>query len=430
MVGIRAMIQTVLCLAALCGGALATPVFQAIDITTPTGSSAVQSTPAAGVTPPGNGFPINAIDGNLGNFTHTSALDPNPSWTGTLGRDETFNTILVYNRGGGCCPERLSDITVSVLDSMDVPVFTSAVLNPANVLASPYILTVDLGSAVTGRKIVVARDGASLVGAQGILSIGEVRIGNMTDADLPLGTNLTQARIATMTVAQAPTVASPPGGGVASNGVDGNFGNFTHTSANVNVNHTWRVDFGEEMRLEKVALFNRSSCCGERLRNITVSVLDEGGTTVFTSEVLNPENVLGFIGTNQPGLSVDLVALNGGNPIVGKTVVVTRTPSATGPTPDDQSVLSLGEVEVTGGSAGMSAPFVITSFSTGPGEASVSLTWNSKPGKTYAIDRGTDLAGWAEVNDNVLSDGASTTEIISGPPSNLPAEYYRVRELP
>ena len=44
------------------------------------------------------------------------------------------------------------------------------------------------------------------------------------------------------------------------------------------------------------------------------------------------------------------MALNGGNPVVGQTVIVTRTPDPGGTTVDDQSVLSLGEVTILGSS--------------------------------------------------------------------------------
>ncbi len=50
---------------------------------------------------------------------------------------------------------------------------------------------------------------------------------------------------------------------------------YRKVNAEVNVAHTWQVDFGEVMRLESVSLFKWTSCCGERLRDITVSVLDE-----------------------------------------------------------------------------------------------------------------------------------------------------------
>jgi hypothetical protein len=79
-----------------------------------------------------------AIDGNLNNFTHTDPADPAPTWTLTLPSDTQIGSILLSNRTD-CCGERLSNITVRVFSDAagTVPVFTSAVLNPNNVLNSP-----------------------------------------------------------------------------------------------------------------------------------------------------------------------------------------------------------------------------------------------------------------------------------------------------
>ena len=332
---------------AACTLASATLVFVPIDITSGTGSSATQSTPTTG-TPPGSGFADRAINGNLGDFTHTNPGDPSPNLTVDLGRDETFNRVIVHNRDD-CCGDRLSDITLSLSDSGANNIYTSTVANPGNSLGSPAFLTFDLPSSLTARSINVARAGGTGA-APGVLSIGEIQVGALSDVSLPLGTNLTAANIVAMTTAQTPTSASPPGGGFAGNAVDGNLGNFTHTNANLTVNHTWLVDFGEIMLLEEVELLNRSNCCGERLRDIEVSVLDENGVPVLTSGLLNEDNALGFSGTGQGGLSVDLAALNGGQPVAGQSVLVTRFPDLDGSEPNDQSVLSLGEVIVTGGS--------------------------------------------------------------------------------
>jgi len=335
---------TFLSIATLTSGASATLTFAPIDITIGSGSTATQSTDFnASLTAD------LALDGNTGNFTHTASGDTAPTWTGNFNRTETFNQVVLHNRDS-CCQDRFSNVTVQVLDGGGGVLFTSGVLNAGNSLGSPPSITVNLPSAISGNQIRVTRDPSNTIGGGNFLSIGEVQIGQINDVFLPLGTNLTQASIIGMSVAQSPTSASPPGNGFASNAVDGNLGNFTHTNANVNVDHTWQVDFGEEMLIENVSLFNRSGCCGERLRDITISVLDGGGSTVFSSGTLNPGNSLGFSGTNQGGLAFDFTTLNGGNPVQGQTVLVTRTPDAVGPNLDDRSVLALGEVTVIGGS--------------------------------------------------------------------------------
>jgi hypothetical protein len=195
--------------------ASATGILAPIDITTGTATQSTSHTA---------GPPERGIDGNLGNFTHTLANDPNPSWTVTLAQDETLNQIVVYNRGGGCCPERLADITVQIFDATLTEVYNSGVLNVANALGSPPSITLSLPAAVTGRSITVSRDPASPV-APGVLAIGELRIGMVTDTVLPAGSNLTQSAISNLSVSQSTTSSTiyPP-----TNAIDGDLGNFTN----------------------------------------------------------------------------------------------------------------------------------------------------------------------------------------------------------
>ena len=146
------------------------------------------------------------------------------------------------------------------------------------------------------------------------------------------------------------TQSSTLQGFFAANGNDGNNGNFTHTQAGEDLPAWWQVDLGEELILEQVILHNRDDCCQSRLRDITVEVLDASSSVVFTSQLLNPEN----IDAGPATIELDLVALNGGSAVLGQTVRVTRTPdpdlSGTGGSgnADEADVLSLGEVEVFG----------------------------------------------------------------------------------
>lgn len=144
--------------------------------------------------------------------------------------------------------------------------------------------------------------------------------------------------------------SSTASGGVGDAAVNGDYGDFTHTASGDNLPSYWQVDLGESFVLEEVTLFNRTSCCGSRLRDITVEIFDTDQNVVFTSTLLNPENAL-----NSPNqLELDLVALNSGSPVIGRTVRVTRTPdpdlSGTGGqgNNDEADVLSLAEVEVMG----------------------------------------------------------------------------------
>ena len=87
-----------------------------------------------------------------------------------------------------------------------------------------------------------------------------------------------------------------------------------------------------------------------------------------------------------------------------------------------------------GGSSG--AGFGITGIAVNEDRTSASLTWRSKPNRTYAIDLSYDLAApWQELDDGVPSEGPETTASVptfaGAEPDPLPARvFYRVRQLP
>jgi len=109
----------------------------------------------------------------------------------------------------------------------------------------------------------------------------------------------------------------------AQNGIDGSLGDFTHTCT-ADTTPWWKVTLPEDVAMHMIVVYNRTSCCGSRLRDITVSVLDAAEQAVFTSALLNPENT-GYSYPNGPArLTVDLVAETGG-PVTGRIVRVART---------------------------------------------------------------------------------------------------------
>ena len=75
--------------------------------------------------------------------------------------------------------------------------------------------------------------------------------------------------------------------------LDGDPSTFTHTGSDDNAS-TWWVDLGKAVEVRRIVLRNRESCCGSRLRDLTVQLLGpDGQTVVWSSELLNPENLLG-----------------------------------------------------------------------------------------------------------------------------------------
>lgn len=367
------------------------PVFGAfanVDITTATGSTATQSS-----THPA-GPPDSAIDGSLGNFTHTNPPESpagNAWWEADLGSDRTIQRVRLYNRGDGCCQYRLRDISVTVKDSTGAVLYTVTGINPGNALGGPAFINVDLPAEVTtARFIRVERtpqpglegdhDGATL-------SLGEVKA--YVVAPLPPWSDLTYS-VPEMTVSQSTTL----GGYAASLAVNGSAGDFTHTDGS-DANPSWTVNFGEMLNLQGFEILNRGDgCCQDRLRDITVTVKDDSNVVVFTSALLNPGNTLG----GPP-------RLRGVYPLglAGQSVTITRTAS-----PGGEGVLSLGEVRILG----YGAPVTIPAVGCG-----TNLTHVSFPTRlaTQSSEYGAFPAGNA-MNGNYY-DGGDFTHTAAGDPN-------------
>jgi hypothetical protein len=88
--------------------------------------------------------------------------------------------------------------------------------------------------------------------------------------------------------------------------------------------------------------------------------------------------------------------------------------------------IGAGEIafQIVPGSGG---DFIITSIERNS-PTSVSITFTSNVGSTYAVDRSFDLLGWGnELDDNVMGAAGTTTFTDNTLPANAPAAYYRVR---
>jgi hypothetical protein len=144
-------------------------------------------------------------------------------------------------------------------------------------------------------------------------------------------------------------------------------GDFSHTLG-TDPAPFWQVTLTNQMAIFSVVLYNRTSCCGSRLRDITVEVLttNESGTiTNYASPLLNPENT-GFTFPNGPAsITLDFVALTG-SPVTGRILKVRRAPdpdlsgSAGQGNTDEAAVLSLGEVVINASSAAGLRPYFTT----------------------------------------------------------------------
>ncbi|MGJ8697638.1 MAG: lamin tail domain-containing protein [Verrucomicrobiaceae bacterium] len=140
------------------------------------------------------------------------------------------------------------------------------------------------------------------------------------------------------TATQSSTLSGYP----AELAIDGLTNNFTHTTSG-DPDPTWTLDLGSRALLSEVTLNNRNGCCPQRLRDITVQVLDaDGVTVVYQSELLNPNNE-----DNGPGLiNIDFIGATGSE-IIGQIIRVKRTPDPNS-SGNDAATISLSEVQVMG----------------------------------------------------------------------------------
>ncbi len=285
------------------------------------------------------GFPPDrAIDGVTHginpNFTHTNN-GANEFWRLDLPANITADVVRIYNRTD-CCAGRLNGAVVNVFSDAAQ---TSSVFSSSPISGTPARIDFRLPSGSSVRSMQVNQQNE-------YLSLAEVQFFTINNVTLPLGTNLGSAGIASMTYSQSSEYLG--GQFPAGNAADGNMGNFSHTDGGNPANPWWKAAIGEPMLLQSVSLNNRGDgCCQERFRDLQVEVLDASGSPVWTSSVLNPGNSL----VSPQNIFLDLQALNGGLPILGSQVRVSRIVDATGGIgPDDSRVLSMGEVIILGGS--------------------------------------------------------------------------------
>ena len=229
--------------------------------------------------PPGDAS--HAVDGNTdGNYFNASVTHTNGGnqdwWQVDLGALYTLQTINVWNRTD-CCGDRLSNFYVFVSNDPFSSTDLTTTLNQSGV--SNYYTA---GQGGTPTTISINRTGRYLrvqLAGSGIMSLAEVEAFG-TPAPPP-ATNVALNKTAT----QSSTLAyNPPGD--ASHAVDGNTdGNYFNAS----VTHTnggnqdwWLVDLGASYLIQSVEVWNRTDCCGDRLTNFNVILLDANQGVVNT----------------------------------------------------------------------------------------------------------------------------------------------------
>ena len=371
------------------------------------------------------GTPERAIDGNTeGNFngnsvTHTNDGDLTPTWEVLLYGPSTVDGIFIWGRTD-CCMNRLSNFKVSVLDidrneSWSDSFFTDGTYPDTSV--DPFEVPVPPG---TPGQIVSIQLLGDLNAAGLYLSLAEVRV--LGDGPKPPPS----PNLALRDEASA-TQSSEFNGGQFPAGlaIDGSKTTFTHTGAGVNLPGTWEVNLGAENDIEEIVLWNRGDCCGSRLRDITVSILNlAGDATLFASDLLNPENELGVYPDGPEKLTINLFELTGGF-VKGGRVRVVREPdpdlSGSGGlgNVEEADVLSLAEVEVwtpvdcpaTGDTHCLPLFFKVE----GPGPG--------LPGPYMVMARGNDDSG-DPVRFTFTADNGKDPPKVAGPQANTETQFF------
>jgi hypothetical protein len=214
-----------------------------------------------------------AIDGNISgtSFTHTKTSS-HTWWQGDFGKPKTVHTITLNNRST-CCTQRLQNFYIFITD-VDMSGKTLSEIKD-NALFSRYIKTpvsttektkhytsYDIGNGVQGRYVVIYKVGDSY------LSLAEVKAE---------GRSFYQANeepeiLSFESALQKDTLRSAYNAEKAIDGnTDGN--SFTHTKSS---SHTWwQGDFGKDVKLSEVSLFNRTNCCAGRLDDFYMFLTNE-----------------------------------------------------------------------------------------------------------------------------------------------------------
>ena len=115
---------------------------------------------------------------------------------------------------------------------------------------------------------------------------------SLSDSDwepviLPVGFDAVDVSSAALALLAATEQSSDGYGFSGAQAVDGELDTFSHTGDG-DLFPWLQVDLGGMASITSIQVLNRLSCCGERLYNITVDVLDSDEQPVWASAVLNP----------------------------------------------------------------------------------------------------------------------------------------------
>lgn len=216
----------------------------------------------------------NAVDGNTATLATTQNLT-NSWWEAELPVPYSLTRIELVNPSSGVAA-RFTGMIVCVQDIRDQTVYQTTV----TATAAGATWAVNLPAGLKGRILRVGLENGQANGAgDRVVSLAEARL---------FGDPILTPSAGPAQLSYSVTQSSEFGGYPASNAVDSNTGNFTHT-ADI-PNSYWQITYNQNIPIQRIEVVNRSSCCGERLAGLVLRVLDASNNTVATTTLHNPGN--------------------------------------------------------------------------------------------------------------------------------------------
>ncbi|CAG2214421.1 PLG [Mytilus edulis] len=283
-----------------------------------------------------------AVDGVENTFTHTKN-QKNPYWSVDLGKTVSVKQINIINRKN-CCGNRLKNIAVTVGVNLNKMKHCSNFKGPGK---NGQVIVLTCKTPISGRYVKILRSGKGFLSLAEVQVMGHTRkkvipskpkgkkvkpakpigkklkpakplIGRKVIPAKPIGTNYALRRKASQSSTHSSRFA-------ASKAVDGVENTFTHTKNQKNP--YWSVDLGKTVSVKQINIINRKNCCGNRLKNIAVTV------GVNLNKMKHCSNFKG------PGKNGQFIVLTCKTPISGRYVKILR---------GGKGFLSLAEVQVMG----------------------------------------------------------------------------------
>ncbi len=127
-------------------------------------------------------------------------------------------------------------------------------------------------------------DSAAVGGAKTTTNILAINVSAPSQYSGLLGSYV---NVTDLALGKTATESSDPWGYPASNAVNGDLSDFSHTLNNSN--EWWQVDLspGTDTQMTQIVVYNRD-VCGDRLSNFTISVIDSNGNTVWSEVYTQP----------------------------------------------------------------------------------------------------------------------------------------------